>query len=242
MITFLLTIYEWTLFAVVCIVLYPVALLIFILTAPFDKKRIIQHRFSCFWASLYIWLQPLWKVSWEGKENIKGREAYVLVSNHQSSLDIIVYYGLFKHFKWIAKSLMFKMPLVGWNMSLNNYIPIKRNDSESHIKMMKRAEKTLKSGSSIMIFPEGTRSPDGNIGRFKRGAFILSEITDLPVIPMVIENTYKAVKKDSFWIKKTINMKVKIFEPVHPKDYKSTKEMSEAVKKIISRQLDEWRK
>ena len=242
MITFFLTIYELTLFLVVCLVLYPIAVIIFILTAPFDKRRVVLHSFSCFWASLYLWLQPLWKVTWEGKENIKKGQAYVMVSNHQALLDILIIYTLFRHFKWVAKSSLLKLPFLGWNMALNGYIIVKRSDTKSQIKMMKHSEKTLKSGSSIMIFPEGTRSTDGSLGRFKRGAFILSEIADVPVIPIALFNMDKAVKKKSLWLNKATDMKAKVFPPVYPKDFKNTKEMAAAVKDIISNQMEEWRK
>jgi 1-acyl-sn-glycerol-3-phosphate acyltransferase len=242
MITFLLTVYEWTLCLVVCLVLYPVALLIFIFTAPFDKKKVILHCFSSFWATLFIWIQPLWKVTWEGKEHIKKAQAYVIVSNHQALLDILVIYSLFKHFKWVAKDSLLKVPLVGWNMALNGYIIIKRTDPKSQIKMMQQAERTLKSGSSIMMFPEGTRSSDGNVGRFKRGAFIMAEMADVPVIPIALHNMNQAVQKNSLWLKKSTDMKAKVFEPVHPKDFENTKEMSAAVKHIIEAQLEEWKK
>jgi len=241
MIKFILTIYEWTLFLAVCIVLYPIALLIFIFTAPFDKKKVIQHRFSCFWGSLYIWLQPLWKATWEGKENIKKDQPYVYVSNHQALVDIIVIYTLFRHFKWIAKSMILKVPFVGWNMALNGYIFVKRDDAKSQIKMMKQAEKALKEGSSLMIFAEGTRSPDGELGEFKRGAFILADKTNVPVIPIALDNMNDAVKKNSLWLNKATDMKAKAFPPVYPKDFKNTKEMTAAVKKIIADQLVEWR-
>jgi len=241
MISFILTIYEWALFFAVCLVLYPIALLIFIITAPFDKKKVIQHRFSCFWGSLYIWLQPLWKVTWEGREHIKEDQAYVMVANHQALLDIIVMYTVFKHFKWVAKSALLKIPFIGWNMALNDYIFVKRSDPKSQIKMMKKSERMLKEGSSLMIFAEGTRSPDGEVQRFKRGAFILSEITSVPVIPIALDNMADAVKKNSLWLNKATNMKAKAFPPVYPKDFKNTKEMSAAVHKIISDQLSEWR-
>ncbi|MDA3940955.1 MAG: lysophospholipid acyltransferase family protein [Spirochaetia bacterium] len=241
MISFFLTIYEWTLFLVVCIILYPIAVVIFIFTAPFDKRRVALHSFSCFWASLYIWLQPLWKVTWEGKEHIKKDQAYVIVSNHQALLDILIIYTLFKHFKWVAKNSLLKLPFLGWNMALNGYIIVKRSDTKSQVKMMKHSERTLKSGSSIMIFPEGTRSPDGKIGRFKRGAFILSEIADAPVIPIALFNMDKAVKKKSLWLNKATDMKAKVFPPVYVKDYKNTKEMSAVVKEIIVNQLEEWK-
>ena len=242
MITFLLTIYEAILFIVVCFVLYPIAVLLFIFTAPFDRKKVILHRFSCFWGSLYIWLQPFWKVTWEGKEHIKKDQTYVIVSNHQTLIDILVIYTLFKHFKWVAKNSLLKIPFVGWNMALNGYIIVKRTDAKSQIKMMKHAERALNSGSSIMIFPEGTRSPDGNIGRFKRGAFILSEIANVPVIPIALHNVDKAVRKKSLWLNKSTDMRAKVFAPVYPKDFKNTKEMSTAVKDIIANQLEKWEK
>ncbi|MBN2655978.1 MAG: 1-acyl-sn-glycerol-3-phosphate acyltransferase [Spirochaetales bacterium] len=239
--SFILTIYEVTLFVAVCLTFYPVALLIFVFTAPFDKRRTLLHKFSCVWGSMYIWFQPFWKVTWEGKENIQDDQAYVLVSNHQSLLDIVVLYGLFKHFKWVAKNSLLKVPFVGWNMALNDYIIIKRNDAKSQIDMMKKSEKMLREGNSIMIFAEGTRSPDGNLGTFKRGAFIMAEKAEVPVIPIALDNMYKAVKKNSLWINKTTDMKVKIFPPLNPKDFKNTKEISAKVQEIIAGQLDEWR-
>ena len=242
MLTFFMTIYEVVLFISVCFILYPIAVILFIFTAPFDKKRVILHKFSCFWGSIYIWLQPWWKVNWEGKENIKDNQSYVIVSNHQTLIDILVIYSIFKHFKWVAKNSLLRVPFVGWNMALNGYIIVKRSDTKSQIKMMKQSEKTLKSGSSIMIFPEGTRSADGNIGRFKRGAFILSEIADVPVIPIALHNVDKAVRKNSIWLNKSRDMKAKVFPAVYPKDFKNTKEMSAAVKDIIANQLEEWKK
>jgi 1-acyl-sn-glycerol-3-phosphate acyltransferase len=241
MITFLLTVYEWTLAAAVCIVLYPVALIMFIITLPFDRKKVILHRFSCFWATIPIWFQPLWKLSWEGRENIKKGQTYILVSNHQSLIDILVVYSLFKHFKWVAKNSLLKIPLLGWNMALNGYIIVKRSDTKSQMEMMKQAESTLNSGNSIMIFPEGTRSVDGVVGRFKRGAFILSEKTKFPVIPIALFNIDKTIKKNSFWVNKATNMRAKVLEPVYESDFNNSKEMAAAVQNIIAQQLEEWK-
>lgn len=241
LVTLFLSTYELTLFVVVCIVFYPIALIIFIFTAPFDKRRVILHKFSCVWGSMYIWLQPAWKVTWEGKENIKKNQAYVLVSNHQALIDIIILYGLFKHFKWVAKNALLRVPFVGWNMALNDYVIIKRDDTKSQINMMKKSEKMLKEGSSIMIFAEGTRSVDGSLGPFKRGAFIMADKAGVPVIPIALENNYKAIRKKSLWINKARDMKVKVFPPVYPKDFKNTKEMSAKVHEIIEEQLNLWR-
>lgn len=98
-----------------------------------------------------------------GRERIDPRATYVMVANHQSLLDILVLFRLFRHFKWVSKVENFKVPFVGWNMRLNRYIPLKRGDRASVIEMIARCERTLRSGSSIMMFPEGTRSQDGHL-------------------------------------------------------------------------------
>ena len=98
------------------------------MTVLFDRRLVLLHRFTCFWASLYTWLNPAWRVRIEGREKIRPRTAYVMVANHQSLLDILVLFRLFTHFKWVSKIENFRVPCVGWNMSLNRYIKLRRGD------------------------------------------------------------------------------------------------------------------
>jgi len=103
----------------------------------------------------------------EGREKIRRDATYVIVSNHQSQLDILVLFRLYVHFKWVSKSEIFKIPLIGWNMVMNRYIKLRRGDKESIAQMMADSEERLAEGSSIFIFPEGSRSPDGRLKPFK---------------------------------------------------------------------------
>ena len=176
----------WGFVVLSSILLFPVAVLIWLVTVLFDRRLVLLHRFTCFWASLYTWLNPLWPVTITGRENIRPGTTYVLAANHLSLLDILVLFRLFKDFKWVSKAEIFKVPLIGWNMSMNRYIRLQRGQRDSVVQMMKQAQQTLESGSSIMMFPEGTRSKSGELQRFKTGAFELALATGVPVVPIVI--------------------------------------------------------
>ena len=188
----------WVFMVVSSIVLFPLAVLIWLTTVLFDRRLIILHRFTCFWASLYTWLNPVWRVRIEGRDKIAPDTAYVMVANHQSLLDILVLFRLFAHYKWVSKIENFRIPCIGWNMSLNRYIKLRRGDRDSVEQMMAACEQTLATGSSIMMFPEGTRSPDGRLRAFKHGAFTLAQRMGAPILPIIVEGTARALPKRGF--------------------------------------------
>jgi len=206
----------WGFMLVTSALFYPAALLVRGATFPFDRRLRLLHLFSCFWASLYTWCNPLWRVRIEGKERIDGREAYVMVSNHQSLLDILVLFRLFTHFKWVSKAENFRIPFVGWNMTLNRYIRIERGSAKGNLSMMRSAEAALREGSSVMIFPEGTRSPTGALGEFKAGAFELAVRSGRPVLPIVIQGTAAALPRRGFVLRGGHAIRISILEPVSP--------------------------
>jgi 1-acyl-sn-glycerol-3-phosphate acyltransferase len=111
----ILSLVFWIFLTLTSILLYPMALLIWAVTLPFDRRKVLLHKFTCFWASLYSWLNPAWPVKIEGRERIRRGEAYVMVANHLSLLDILVIFRLFSHFKWVSKIENFRVPFVGWN-------------------------------------------------------------------------------------------------------------------------------
>src|SRR5262249_29221936 len=156
------------------LLLFPIALLLWAVTVLFDRRLAAQHRFTCFWASLYTWLNPAWRVSIAGREHVRAGVTYVIVSNPQSLLDILVLCRLSLHFNWAPKAELLRIPCIAWNMTLNPYTRLRRGNPESIAAMMRDAERTLAEGSSLMIFPEGTRSPDGHLKPFKHGAFTLA--------------------------------------------------------------------
>ncbi len=193
-----LSLLFWLFLVCSSLLLFPVALLIWLATVAFDRKLVVLHRFTCFWASLYTWLNPAWRVRIDGSEKIRPGTAYVMVANHQSLLDILVLFRLFVHFKWVSKIENFRVPAIGWNMSLNRYIKLRRGDPQSIEQMMQACERTLAAGSSVMMFPEGTRSVDGKLRPFKHGAFTLAQRTGAPVLPIVVHGTARALPKRGF--------------------------------------------
>src|SRR5512143_2833619 len=92
----------WLFIVVTSILLFPVAVLIWAVTVLFDRRLVLLHRFTCFWASLYSWLNPAWRVRVVGRENVRPGATYVMVANHLSFLDILVLFRLRRHFKWVS--------------------------------------------------------------------------------------------------------------------------------------------
>src|SRR5689334_20453620 len=109
-------------------VLFCVALALFLCTFPFDRNGRVIHGFSSYWAAHYIWVNPFWHLRVDGERAVDRRRAFVMVSNHQSLADILILYCTHLPFKWVSKSSVFRVPFVGWNMRLNRYVALTRGD------------------------------------------------------------------------------------------------------------------
>jgi 1-acyl-sn-glycerol-3-phosphate acyltransferase len=224
----------WIFLAVSSLLLFPIAALVWAVTAPFDRRLVALHRFTCFWASLYTWLNPAWPVQVIGREKIRPDVAYVMVANHQSLLDILVLFRLFRHFKWVSKIENFRIPFIGWNMSLNRYIKLRRGDRASIASMMQACERTLAGGSSIMMFPEGTRSMDGRLRAFKPGAFALAQRMRVPLLPIVLEGTGDALPKRGFVLQGRHEIRIRVLDEISPETF-ATLELEALVESVRSR-------
>ena len=196
--------------------MFPIAVLIWAVTAPFDPRRRALHAFTCFWASLYTWLNPAWRVTIHGRDLVKPDTTYMFVANHLSLLDILVLFRLFYDFKWVSKAEIFKVPAIGWNMRMNRYIALKRGDRDSVVEMLARCRQTLAQGSSVMMFPEGTRSADGQMRAFKTGAFELAVEAQVPIVPIAIQGTGNALPKHGFVLRGRHPIKVTVLPPFAP--------------------------
>ncbi len=194
--------------------LFPFALIVWLVTFPFDKKHLILHYYSCFWGSSFIWTNPMWRVKINRRDRIKKGNNYILVSNHQSMFDICLLYRLFKPFKWVSKSENFLLPVIGWNLRMNEYIKIERESRKSIMKMMRDCEKAISEGNSIMMFPEGTRTVDGELRQFKTGAFMLALKTKTPIIPIVIDGSIKVLPKKGFILSPNRNIKLNVLDEI----------------------------
>ncbi len=229
----------WVFMVVSSILLFPVAVLIWAATVLVDRRLVLLHRFTCFWASLYSWLNPAWRVRIEGRKKIAPHIAYVMVANHRSLLDILVLFRLFVHYKWVSKIENFRIPCVGWNMSLNRYIKLRRGDRESVEQMMAACERTLVEGSSIMMFPEGTRSSDGRLKAFKPGAFTLAQRTHAPILPIVVEGTAEALPKRGFVLQGQHAIRIRVLDPIPYARFAqwSVEALTEHVRAIMAAEL-----
>ena len=226
----------WAFVVVSSVLLFPGALLIWALTAPFGRRRVLLHLYTCFWASLYTWLNPLWPVTVRGRENIERGATYVMVANHLSLLDILVLFRLFRHFTWVSKAENFRVPFVGWNMHLNAYIPLKRGDRESVAAMLATAEADLRDGISVMIFPEGTRSRDGRLKPFKAGAFELAAATGCPVLPIVVGGTGDALPARGFVLRGRHPITLTVLPPISAQGQEAAELLEQARAAIADHQ------
>jgi 1-acyl-sn-glycerol-3-phosphate acyltransferase len=240
MIRRLLSSVFWIFLTTTSILLFPVAVAIWAVTYPFDRRKRLLHQFTCFWASLYTWFNPAWPVTIEGREKINRETAYVMVANHLSLLDILVFFRLFTHFKWVSKIENFRIPCIGWNMRLNEYIPLIRGDKASIVQMLRACRETLAAGNSIMMFPEGTRSPDGRLRSFKTGAFELAKDTGNPILPIVVTGTANALPKRGFVLRGRHTIRVKVLDRIPREAFAgdSVEDLTERVHTLIATEIE----
>ncbi len=183
-----------------------------------DKTRRRIHTVSTFWARGIIKWSPLWRLAVSGRTNIQKGKNYIIVANHQSLLDILaVAAALPLHFKFLAKKALFYIPFMGWAMACAGYVPVDRSNHDSSKKAVLRIRELLKRGLSVLLFPEGTRSPDGRIHAFKMGAFKLAFENDVEILPVVVEGTGTALPKKNMFLRKRSIFIVSIGKPVSVK-------------------------
>ncbi len=226
----------WGFLLLSSILLFPVALLLWALTRPFDRRTRALHLFTCWWASLYTWLNPWWPVRITGREHLPEGPC-VLVANHLSLLDILVLFRLFTPFVWVSKAENFRVPFIGWNMHLNGYIPLRRGDRESVLVMLDRCERALRRGTPVMMFPEGTRSRDGILRPFKAGAFDLALRVGVPVVPIVVTGTRSALPRRGFVLRGRHEIGVEVLAPVQALPSETATALTERVREVFGERV-----
>jgi len=200
-------------------VLFPMTFIIWVIVLPFDRQRFVTHWLLVYQAIIISTLIPIWKIKIEGREKAARDSTYVIIANHQSILDILLINCLRYRFKWISKIENINLPVLGWYLKMAGYITVNRGNEESKTEMLEKSDKCLKQGISIMIFPEGTRSLDGEIGFYKRGAFQLAIQNTLPILPVVIEGTTDILPKHGLKFRSGYNVKIKVLDPVNPSSF-----------------------
>ncbi len=206
----------WVFIFLCCVPFFAIALVLFVVTLPFDRRRVVLHLFSCFWGAFYIYCNPIWHLRVVGREKLPWRGPAVLVANHASFIDVPVLFSLYRPFKWVSKAGNFHIPFIGWNMSLNGYVPLVRGNQRSTIRAIKECRKLLRRGMSVLIFPEGTRTVDGHLQEFKDGAFFLAAEVGCPVVPIAVHGTGDCLPKHGAVLRQKMYARVEVLDPIAP--------------------------
>jgi 1-acyl-sn-glycerol-3-phosphate acyltransferase len=212
------------------VITFPITFIIWLLVLPFDMEKAIIHWVLMYESLILSYLLPIWSIKIEGREKAIKGTTYIIISNHQSMLDILLLNCLRYRYKWISKIELTKVPVIGWYLKMADYIVINRGNEESKIEMLEKSYSCLKKGISIMIFPEGTRSLNNEIGFFKRGAFQLALQTKIPLLPVLIDGTGGILPKHGLIFGSGHEIRIKVLDPVYPDSFGTDNPESLALK------------
>jgi len=176
-----------------------------------------SHLIGRFWSRIMLFTAGV-KVQVQGLDNINPKEAYVFAANHQSQFDIFTLFGyLPTQFRWLAKKELFRIPIFGAAMKTAGYISIDRTNRKEAFKSIDLAATKVREGTSVVIFPEGTRSLDGKLQPFKKGGFHLAIKSKRPIVPVSISGAFSILPKKGFRVRPQL-VRVYIGEPLPTKD------------------------
>ncbi len=239
MLNALLSLFFWVACVLLLALLYLVMLVLLVFTFPFDKQRRILHRQCFWWSDAMIGLNPYWKVQVKGLEYIDPKRTYVIAANHQSLADIVVLFQIRAQFKWVAKESLFSIPFLGWCLGLCKHISLKRNDRASIRDVYREAIAYLRSGMSVLFFPEGTRSETHEMNPFQNGAFKLAISEKVPVLPVAIKGTRNAIPKGGWVMSSKVFCELTVLEPIETSQlpHNDFSRLSEMVRSRIAEKL-----
>ncbi|MFQ5442519.1 MAG: lysophospholipid acyltransferase family protein [Thermodesulfobacteriota bacterium] len=174
--------------------------LLVLLSLLIDRNGRFVHSIGAFWCRIIVRLSGV-KVSLQGLDHLPLDRPVVMLSNHIGAFDIPVLQGwLPLQFRWVSKKSLFKIPVIGWSMTLAGYISIDRENSPRAFRGIIKAAKKIKNGTSVLVFPEGTRSPTGRLLPFKKGPFFLASKSGVDIVPLSVRGTRDIMKKGSLAI------------------------------------------
>lgn len=213
---------------------------VIIVVALFSRNGNAPHLVARAWARSILFVSGI-HVHVNGLENLNVDGSCILMPNHQSNFDIPVLLGCLPiQFRWLAKAELFKIPIFGRGMRGCGYISIDRSNRKSAFQSLAEAAAKIRNGVSVLIFPEGTRSRDGRILPFKKGGFVLSVDAGVPIVPIVIFNTWSIMPKDRLRIR-TQSVRMDILAPIPTSGYtrKTKNDLMNSVRNTICNAFEE---
>ena len=225
------TVFVWSCIGFATIVLGFLAFM----TYPFDRKGRVVHRYARLWGRIALWAGGV-KVKIEGLDQIKEAGPYIFMSNHQGSYDIFSLLGYLPfQFVWLAKKELFSIPFFGWTMAAARYIRVNREGTRETVQAMNEAAEKIRHGISVVIFPEGSRSPNGSIQPFKKGGFTLAIKAKVSIVPIAVHGSRDIMPKERLTATPG-EIRIRIGHPIptEPCSMKDRTSLMEKVRKTIS--------
>jgi 1-acyl-sn-glycerol-3-phosphate acyltransferase len=237
-----LSIWSWLTFGLGVILWLPMMAIVRVVTAPFDKGRYWTGYLFRKLPVVHQHINPLWTFRVSGTIPKDPRRPYIVVSNHESFVDILLISHLPFEMKWLSKAEMFKIPVVGWLMALAGDIRLHRGEISSAADAMKQCEDRLNNKVSVMIFPEGTRSKTGELGKFKNGAFRLAVDTGVPILPVAVHGCRSALRSGD-WRLGYSTAEVRVLEPIETAGltHKDLYALRDKVRNAIAAEIEQLR-
>jgi 1-acyl-sn-glycerol-3-phosphate acyltransferase len=230
----LVSAWTWVVLTVCVLVWFPLMLLLRVATAAFDPGRYAVGYLFRRIGPVVATLNPLWRFRAAGTMPADPRRPYVVVSNHESFADILLISHLPWEMKWLSKAELFRIPILGWMMQLAGDVPVKRGFGPSAVEAMQRCREILAQRVSVMIFPEGTRSPTRELLPFKDGAFRLAIEAGVPILPLAVSGTGPALPKHD-WRFGRSSATVRVLQPVETAGLtmEQVPELKERIRRMI---------
>lgn len=209
-----------------------------LLASLFDSQGRWQHACARVWSRLILKTSGI-RVHVEGLENVHPDEATIYCVNHQSAMDIpVLFVSLPVQFRFVAKRSLFNLPFMGSHLRRSGHIPVDRDRPREAMKSMKTVAKEIREGKSVLLFPEGHRSRNGQLLPFKAGSFYIAILAGVPIVPITINGTPNVLKPDTYHVRAGQTEMI-----VHPAisteglNLKDAEKLSEQVKGIIASRL-----
>jgi 1-acyl-sn-glycerol-3-phosphate acyltransferase len=211
MLNILRSIWIWTAGAGLILLWTPLLFAVWLFDR--DPRRVRTGRWFRRLGRALARLNP-WRIRISGLENVRADRVYVIVSNHQSLADIPLISHLRLDTKWMTKAELFRLPFVGWMLRMAGDIPVERSDRSKSARALMRCAQWLRQQCSVVFFPEGRRSPDGQVLPFAEGPFKVAIREQVPILPLVVEGSGNALPKNSWVFGARQDIHLQILHPV----------------------------
>jgi len=199
-ISILFLIYQWLIALPIILIITPLVAVATTILSPIIPNSSVSYFPARWWGRIICHLLFI-KVKLIDVEKLDVRKSSIIIANHQSAFDIFAIYGWYPGiFKWIMKAELKRIPLVGQACQAAGHVFIDRSNPIAAKKSLEKAEKQLMDGASVVIFPEGTRTFDGKMGKFKKGAFRLAADLSLPVVPLTIRGSFECLARNKWYV------------------------------------------